>query len=84
MSRQFNERVQRNFPIGSSELAMGEEFSNEGFTQMDWGGATGKEHEAVRREDTLVCLQAARIYWRATGEGRLVSIRGTYGEEGCL
>jgi len=84
ITKRFDTRVQHRFPIGSSEFDMGRVLSEQGFSQADWGGATGTEHEAVRREDSFVCKVAARIRWRASADGRLTSIRGSYGEEGCL
>ncbi len=84
VTKRFDARVRQRFPIGSSESDMGNALSQQGFSQVDWGGATGTEHEAVRREDNFVCRVAARIHWRATADGRLTSVRGSYNEEGCL
>jgi hypothetical protein len=80
----FDNRVKAAFPIGTSVKAMGAELQREGFSRADWESLSEQEHEAVRREDNFVCKQAARIHWRASGEGRLTAIRGLYHEEGCL
>jgi hypothetical protein len=84
LTTEFNTRVQHRFPIGLPEAELGRELSKQGFSQADWGGTTGSEHEAIRREDNIACRLAARIYWHAGDDGRIKSIRGEYGEEGCL
>lgn len=82
----FDTRVRVRFPIGSSEVEMARELQREGFIRSDWSFAIadGAEAKATRREDRVICRQAAYIYWRATPQGRLTSIRGVYRVEGCL
>jgi hypothetical protein len=77
-------RLCASFAIGSSERFMGAELSRQGFLGEDWDSSTEKEHEALRRENDFVCNRAARIYWRADGEGRPTAIRGLYREEECF
>ncbi len=84
ISKVFDERVRRSFPVGTPEKTLAKSLVAQGFRQADWGGQTGVEHEAVRREDSLVCNVAARVYWRSDGAGRLQEVHGTYGEVGCL
>ena len=84
VTKRFDTRIQHRFPTGSSESDLGTTLSQQGFDQVGWGGVTGAEHQAVRREDNLVCKVAARVYWRANASRRLTSIRGTYNAEGCL
>jgi hypothetical protein len=84
ISERFDERVKQAFPIGSSEKQMTEERQRQGFSQIDRGKAMGQEREAVRREDSWYCNIAARDYWSADASGRLIAVRGHYGEEGCL
>ncbi len=84
MSKAFDDRVRITFPIGTSEQRLTRVLKAQGFHQVDWGGQTGAEHEAVRREDGVACNIGARIYWRSDQSGRLREIRGHYGEEGCL
>lgn len=86
MNNEFNARVRTRFPIGSPEVEMARELQREGFIRRDWSYviAQGAEAEAMRREDRVVCRQAAYIYWRADRFRRLTSIRGVYRVEGCL
>lgn len=86
INREFDTRVRARFPIGSTEYDMARELQREGFTRGDWSFvvAQGTEAIATRREDRVVCRQAAYIYWRATPQGRLTSIRGVYRVERCL
>lgn len=60
------------------------ELRKQGFSRDDWASDLNLEHDAVRREDNLVCNEAARIYWRADSEGHIMAIRGLFREEGCL
>jgi hypothetical protein len=83
-TKEFDVRVRRQFPVGTSEDVLSQALTRQGFRQEDWGGVTGTEHEAVRREDNIACNIAARIFWRADKDRRIQSIRGTYREEGCL
>lgn len=86
ISNEFDRRVRTRFPLGSSEADMTREIRSEGFTRDDWSfvNPQGLEAKAMRREDRVVCRQAAYIFWRANREGRLISIRGVYRVEGCL
>ena len=86
MSSEFDTRVRARFPTGSSEVEMARELQREGFTRNDWFYVLpqGAEAKATRREDRVVCRQAAYIYWRANPQGRVTSIRGVYRVEGCL
>lgn len=84
ISERFNERVKLTFPVGSSEKRMLEELQRQGFSLVARDATMGQEKEAVRREDDWVCNIAARVYWSAEENGRLVTIRGIYREEGCL
>jgi hypothetical protein len=84
MSNEFDRRVKNSFPVGSLEKLMAAELQRQGFSREDWHSSTEQESEAARREDTWMCIQAARIYWRADSEGRLTTIRALYREEGCL
>jgi hypothetical protein len=86
MSSEFDSRVRTRFPIGSTESDMARELRREGFIRDDWSFVIGQgaEAKATRREDRVVCRQAAYIFWRADHEGRLTSIRGVYRVEGCL
>jgi hypothetical protein len=83
-SAAFERRLRIRFPTGSGEQLMSRELRRQGFKQVDWGGATGVEHEAERREDDFVCNRAAYVFWRADASGQLTSVRGEYREEGCL
>jgi hypothetical protein len=86
VSRAFDGRVRKQFPVGSSEANMASELKGEGFSRSDWSFANseGKDAVAVRREDNFVCRQAAYVYWRADALGHLTAVRGEYREEGCL
>lgn len=86
MNSEFDARVRARFPIGSTEHDMARELRGEGFIRDDWSFVItqGAEAKATRREDRVVCRQAAYIYWRANPQGRLTSIRGVYRVEGCL
>jgi hypothetical protein len=86
VSREFNRRVTSHFPVGSLESKMTDELRREGFSRDDWNytNAKGGEAKAIRREDGFPCAQAAYVYWRADGTGRLTAVRGVYQEEGCL
>lgn len=86
MNSEFDARVRAWFPIGSTERDMVRELQREGFIRDDWSFVIGQgaEARASRREDRIVCHQAAYIYWRANRQGRLTSIRGLYRVEGCL
>jgi len=86
VSREFNRRVTSRFPVGSSEHKMTDELRREGFSRDDWNyaNAKGDEAKAMRRKDGFPCAQAAYVYWRADGMGRLTAVKGVYQEEGCL
>jgi hypothetical protein len=87
VSKEFDRRVKAAFPLGSSVSDMGQELSRQGFIRQDWTDWTiisSQEHKAMRREDFIPCNKAAYVYWRADKEGKLISIRGEYNEEGCL
>ncbi len=86
INSEFDTRVRARFPIGSSEYDMARELQREGFIRDDWSFVVAQraEAKATRREDRVVCRQAAYIYWRANREGRLMSIRGVYRVERCL
>lgn len=86
MNSEFDNRVQTRFPMGSSEDEMARELQREGFIRDDWSYfiAPGAEAKAMRREDRIICRQAAYVYWRADPYGRLMSIRGAYRVEGCI
>ena len=84
ISNVFDERVRHSFPIGTPEQTLAKALAAQGFRQADWGGQTGVEHEAVRREDNVVCRVTARVYWRSDGAGRLQEVHGAYREEVCL
>jgi hypothetical protein len=85
ISREFDGRVKRGFPLGMSEEKMGLELQHQGFARRDWSSTdNGQEHIARRSENNLVCNQAAYVYWRSDAQGRLTSVRGVYREEGCL
>jgi hypothetical protein len=86
VSSEFNARVKKRFPVGSSEADMAEELRREGFLRNDWSyvNAPAAEAEAMRREDGFPCNQAAYVYWRADISGKLTGIRALYREEGCL
>ncbi|MGB8843390.1 MAG: hypothetical protein WCC64_20230 [Aliidongia sp.] len=84
ISQEFDRRVKADFALGSSETAMATELRHQGFTREDWGSSIDQEHEAMRREDNVVCRRAARVYWHANGGGNLTAIRGGYEVEGCL
>ncbi len=86
INREFDSRVRARFPVGSAEVEMARELQREGFTRDDWSFvvAQGAEAKATRREDRIVCRQAANVYWRANPQGRLTSIRGVYRVERCL
>ncbi len=84
IAQEFDERVKTRFPLDSSEASMSADLRGQSFSREDWECSAAQEHEAVRREDNLVCRQAARIYWNADSEGHLTEIRGVYRPEGCL
>jgi hypothetical protein len=84
ITARFDARLHKRFPAGTTESALTSELAHEGFRQTDWGGATGTEHQAERREDTFACNIAARVFWRADAAGRVQSLRGEYREAGCL
>lgn len=86
INREFDARVRTRFPVGSTEVDMTRELQREGFTRDDWSFVIGQgaEAKATRREDRVMCRQAAYIYWRANPQGRLTSIRGSYRVERCL
>jgi hypothetical protein len=84
VSKEFDLRVKAAFPLGLPVESMGDELSRQGFSREDWATSADKEHRAVRDESNFVCNQGAIIYWRANSEGKLTSIRGEYGERGCL
>jgi len=83
-SAEFDGRVKAKFPLGSFDTDMGAELVHQGFSRQDWNSSPNEEHEAVKREDNMVCNKAAHIHWRVSNEGRLTAIRGEYREEGCL
>lgn len=86
VDKEFDARVRSKFPLGSSEATMIMQLRKADFVRQDWNYqvATGQEAEAVRREDNVVCNQAAYVYWRADNSGKLTSVRGSYRMEGCL
>ncbi len=81
-STEFDARVRARFPLGISVWKLADELQAEGFNPT-WFEPTG-EYGAKRTEDSFVCNIAARVYWRLAGNGTLSSVRGVYGEEGCL
>jgi len=84
VSSEFDRRVKQQFPAGSMVKDMGAVLREQGFAREDWETSPLSEHKAVRHEDNWVCRQAARIYWSADNDGRIIAIRGRYHEEGCL
>jgi hypothetical protein len=84
ISAEFDRRVKTEFAIGSSEMEMATKLKAQRFSRVDWDASVQNEHEAVRREDNIVCRQAARVFWRVDSGGTLTAIRGEYREEGCL
>jgi len=84
VSGEFDRRVKAAFPVGTPIGQMAADLQRQGFTRQDWDSSNDEEHEAVRREDNIVCRQAAYVHWRTDGEGRLTAVRGTYEEEGCV
>ena len=80
----FPDRVRREFPVGSSEQSMTGVLKTEGFSQVDWGGATGTEHQAVRHEHHMVCSITFSVRWRATADGRISAINGEGPSDACL
>lgn len=81
VSTTFDARVRRQFPVGTSEAALSQALSRQGFRRVN---ASGPEQEAVRREDNFACNIAARVFWTAGPDRRIHSIRGEYRQEGCL
>ena len=84
VTQEFDRRVKTRFPLASLEASMSADLRGQGFSREDWECSAAQEHEAVRREDNLVCRKAAWVYWNADSEGRLTAIRGAYRPEGCL
>jgi hypothetical protein len=60
------------------------ELQRQGFSLQPIATVDTDEREAVRQEDNFVCNIAARVYWRTSADGKIVSVRGVYREEGCL
>ncbi|QKS01562.1 hypothetical protein F9288_19515 [Sphingomonas sp. CL5.1] len=81
-SSQFDARIRRRFPIGTSAQKLIDELAAEGF-KPTWFEAAG-EYGAKREEGSFVCNIAARVFWRLDQNGAVLAIRGTYHEEGCL
>ncbi|MCW6528613.1 hypothetical protein NED98_00015 [Sphingomonas sp. MMSM20] len=81
-SSQFDARIRRRFPIGTSAQKLIDGLGAEGF-QPTWFEAAG-EYGAKRDEGSFVCKVAARVFWRLDQNGVVSAIRGTYHEEGCL
>ena len=80
----FPDRVRREFPIGSSEKRMTSLLKTEGFSQVDWGGSTGTEHQADRDEGNPMCQITFSVRWRATADGRISAINGEGPLDACL
>ncbi|MGO9674809.1 MAG: hypothetical protein ACLPSF_11695 [Methylocella sp.] len=84
VSKEFDGRVKNAFPLRSSDKQMAAELQRQGFRSQRWESSTEFEHEAMRREDSIVCRASARVFWRADAEGQITAIRGEIVEEACL
>lgn len=77
-SRQFEARLKRRFPPGTSMSNLTEELQSQGFSPT-WSGDSGG-YRAVRYEGAgSACSHDASVYWRANEGGALVTITGSYG-----
>jgi hypothetical protein len=81
---EFDSRLTKRFPLGSSAKAMAAELKSEGFVRQDWESSIDLEHEASRDESNFLCNKAALIFWREDTQGRLTAIRGEYPRGVCL
>jgi hypothetical protein len=81
-SSQFDARVRKRFPIGTSARKLTDGLDAEGF-KPTWFETDG-EYGAKRDEGRFPCNIVARVFWRAGQNGAVSAIRGTYNEEGCL
>ncbi|MBZ6075967.1 hypothetical protein [Microvirga puerhi] len=74
--REFDRRLDDEFPTGSSEAALVARLSQEG-----WGKTFQKGIEkrvTFRRKQSLLFAQKVSIFWQADTQGRIVAIRGSY------
>lgn len=81
-SADFDGRLRKQFPNGGSEREVISELEREGF-KPDWPSVYN-EHQAVRREDSIVCGVGVYAMWKVDPVGKINSIRGVYQEEGCF
>ena len=81
---EFDRRIKARFPLGSSARGMVAELQRQGFTRPTWDTPVTQEHQATRTKSTFVCIIVAEVGWRTNSDGRLMAVKGVYGEQGCL
>lgn len=85
MSFNFDNNVNLRFPVGTPTSRLINELKGQGF-DVSGPAPPNNEFSAYRRVYRFppICDIAARVYWRADNDGKLISIRGVNREEGCL
>ena len=80
-SREFDERIRAQFPVGSSEDALINYLASEKFAP-DWRRRDADNASALVIEG-LICRKVISVNWRADAAGLLTSVTGAY-ESHCL
>ena len=80
-SREFDDRVRKRFPIGSSEDKLLAFLANEGFFP-DWRSCDNP-NASFFVQSGLICQKIVRVFWRADAAGALTDVRGSY-ESRCI
>jgi hypothetical protein len=73
--RLFDERVKRQFPIGTSEKSLVAELERQGFSKLQTYEGV---HDATFKQREFPTETIWSVRWRAT-DGRVVEIWGVYG-----
>lgn len=82
-SQVFDGRLRREFPVGSPEQRLTSTLREQGF-EPAWMERDAPGNLAERRWEAFPCNMSASVRWTASREGLITSIRGRYGEAGCL
>ena len=81
---QFDARVRRRFPAGTQRDKFVQVLREQGFVSNDWGPPDNGYYSATRRENDWMCVYEATVHWQLSKTGTVTSIRGQWGERGCL
>jgi hypothetical protein len=80
-SREFDERLRQQFPIGTNEGALIAYLDSEGFAP-DWP-RRNEPYAAVFVRKGLLCVDTLRVVWRTESTGDLSQVDGAYASE-CM